>query len=90
MNSKEFMYHKIFGIKNKTVIITGANGRIGKKIVSVFKKLGAKVISIDINKKNYNDFKHLKNKNKNEIKFFADISKKSHVQEVLSFIKKKN
>ncbi len=89
MNSKKSMYHKIFGIKNKTVIITGANGRIGKKIVSVFKRLGAKVISIDLNKKNYSEFKNLKNKNKNEIKFFADISKKSHVQEVLSFIKKK-
>ena len=53
------MYQKIFSVKNKTIIITGSNGVIGKKIVNTFKKLGAKTISIDINSKKPEKFENI-------------------------------
>lgn len=83
------MYQKIFSVKNKTIIITGSNGVIGKKIVNTFKKLGAKTISIDINSKKPEKFENIKLLDKNSYKFSADISCLSHVKNIYSFINKK-
>ena len=80
------LHHKIFGIKNKTVIITELT-RTGKKLYQYSRNLSKSNIN-RYNKKNYNDFNTSKIKIRMK-KIFADISK-IYVQEVLSFIKKKN
>ena len=53
---------KLFGLKNKTVILTGSSGRLGNEYAHILSEAGANVILADIetqkNKKleNYNLF----------------------------------
>ena len=42
---KKFLNKKFFG--NKTILITGANGVLGKKLTQVFSELGSNLILID-------------------------------------------
>jgi NAD(P)-dependent dehydrogenase (short-subunit alcohol dehydrogenase family) len=45
-----------FNFKNKVVLITGSEGKLGSEIKKTFTDLGAKVYGIDINKKSKNKF----------------------------------
>jgi 3-oxoacyl-[acyl-carrier protein] reductase len=54
--------------KNKTVLITGANGDIGRSLVEAFEKKNAKIICL-IKKKNKEFFNFIENKN--NIKFIV-------------------
>ena len=42
-----FMEH-LFNLKGKVVIVTGANGQLGRTICNAFKEAGSKVIGIDV------------------------------------------
>jgi NAD(P)-dependent dehydrogenase (short-subunit alcohol dehydrogenase family) len=67
--------------KNKTILITGSNGILGKEITNYFKNAGAKLILID-----KIDF-HQKNKNIYFLK--CDFSKKIELIKLIKNIKKK-
>ena len=47
---------KIFSLKNKTAIVTGALGLIGKKHCEALAMAGANVVVADINKDDSKDF----------------------------------
>ena len=71
-----------FNFKNKTVLITGGEGGLGKSICSKFAELGAKVIITTTNKKliskkgKKKSYAYLDFNNKNSIqKFFNDPKK---------------
>lgn len=60
--SKKNTINKLFNFKDKIVLITGANGLIGKNLCKLYLDLGSKVYGID-NKKNYfkkRNYIHLK------------------------------
>ena len=88
---KKTEYKKLFDVKNKTVIIVGGFGLIGREIVEAFYLNGAKVHILDHNKSHYNkNKKKLKNKRIN-FEFF-DLKNETHVknnfQNILKKIKK--
>ena len=78
------MYQKIFNIKKKKIVITGADGLIGSKIFNIFKKLGADVYPMDINLSDPSIFE-LKNKDKKNVKFVADVSNLSHIKKIYNY-----
>src|SRR5688500_12285901 len=47
------MYKEIFNLKNKVVVVCGANGLIGKEIVKCLLDQNAKVIAADIVKPDF-------------------------------------
>ena len=63
-----------FNFKNKVILLTGSEGKLGSEIKKNFIDLGAKVYGIDINKKS-----------KNKI-FRANISNEQSVNKVLCFV----
>lgn len=67
----------MFNLKNRTVLVSGCNGYIGKSICKSFIKLGAKVIGTDIknDKKNskLHSFYKLDLSSKNEISNFIKL-----------------
>ena len=67
----------MFNLKNKTILVSGCNGYIGKSICKSFIKLGAKVIGTDIknDKKNskLHSFYKLDLSSKNEISNFVKL-----------------
>ena len=64
--------------KNKVVLITGASGKIGKKILNFFKNEKAIVYGIDLKKQKFNN------------SFQGDIADKIFVEKILTNIIKKH
>ena len=70
--------------KNKTVLITGGEGGLGKAICNEFLKLGAKVIVTTTNKKLINK------KHKNKFYMFLDFNNNKSIQNFLINLRKVN
>jgi NAD(P)-dependent dehydrogenase (short-subunit alcohol dehydrogenase family) len=68
----------MFTVKNKVIVITGASGLLGKKIVASLKNRDAKVISTDINFDNQLDDD-----------FILDITDENSVKSIVADIVKK-
>lgn len=60
-------FENLFGLKNKTVILTGSSGRLGTRFAHVMSKAGANVILVDV-------------ENKNNKKLEADLITKYHTK----------
>jgi len=87
-------FKNIFKLNHLDIIVVGGLGLIGREAVLALTDLGANVLVLDINKKNFNDFKeknHFYNKNKINFKFF-DCSKVKDIEKNLksTFSKKFN
>lgn len=68
-------------IKNKLVLISGGTRGIGREVIKKFLEQGCKVINASRT--------IIKNKNKNEIQFACDFSKKKEVFKLIEKLKKK-
>ena len=68
----------MFSVKDKVIVITGASGLLGKKIVASLKNRDAKVISTDINFDNQLDDN-----------FILDITDENSIKSVVTDIVKK-
>ena len=77
----------LINLKNKICVVTGCNGYIGRKVVTRFSSLGAKIIGTDlIYKKNkyLNTFIKANLENKSEINFLIEeINKKFKKVDIL-------
>ena len=78
---------KIFSLKNKTAIVTGALGLIGKKHCEALAMAGANVIVADINKEDCKDF--ARKLGKNHFGISLDVTNSDNLQEAKQKILKK-
>ena len=51
---KKIDLNKLFNFKNKVVVITGSEGKIGSKISDLYINLGSKVYSVGLKSKKQN------------------------------------
>ena len=84
-------FKNLFDLQNKNVVITGANGFLGRVYSEAISQMGANPIMLDINSTRINNFiKKIKLTNKNNPTFYkCDISKKNNIVKVFNKIKKK-
>ena len=78
---------KIFSLKNKTAIVTGALGLIGKKHCEALAMAGANVVVADINRDDSKDF--AKKLGKNHFGIGLDVTNSDNLQEAKQKILKK-
>ena len=71
------MDNNIFNLKNKLIVVTGANGQLGKSICNFFKNLNSVVIGLDL------DFNKSNNTDKN---FILDITNSKKVKSIFKKI----
>lgn len=72
---------QLFNLKNKVVVVTGANGQLGTTFCTAFKETGSKVIGIDSN---------IDNNRVDGVEYFkANITKKNEISDVFLKIMKK-
>jgi NAD(P)-dependent dehydrogenase (short-subunit alcohol dehydrogenase family) len=69
---------ELFSLKDKLVVVTGANGQLGTVICDVFKRAGARVVGLDVQDKS----EHLSATNYYQL----DITKKEAVNKVFAAI----
>lgn len=72
---------RLFNLKNKIVVVTGANGQLGNKICNAFKESRTKVIGLDVNTNinRVDDIKYLNldiTNRKEILTIFGNITKK--------------
>ena len=71
--------------KNNVVIVTGAASGIGKACSLSFAEKGAKVITVDLNKKGLEDTNmKINKKNGKTISVIADITKKDDINRIVA------
>lgn len=77
---------KMFDLKDKVAVITGASGGLGKQIAEALSEQGAKIAILDIKEKEGNNtVKKLKTKSK----FYkVDVSDEESIKKVVSSVKK--
>ena len=79
-----------FSLNNKTILITGAAGKLAKIFIKDFLEAGAKVIGIDV-KENISDIDEVRNElRKNLIYYKADITKKQTLENIYEELKSKD
>jgi 3-oxoacyl-[acyl-carrier protein] reductase len=72
---------QLFNLKDKVVVVTGANGQLGNTICRAFRETGSKVIGIDLN---------IDNNRIDGVEYFrANITKKDELSNVFMTIMKK-
>lgn len=72
---------QLFNLKDKVVVVTGANGQLGNTICRAFREAGSKVIGIDLN---------IDNNRIDEVEYLrANITKKDELSNVFMTIMKK-
>jgi NAD(P)-dependent dehydrogenase (short-subunit alcohol dehydrogenase family) len=72
---------KLFNLKNKVVVVTGAKGQLGAVICKAYKEAGAKVIGLDLD---------VKNKRVKGIEYYpVDITKKEDIKKLFVKIAEK-
>ena len=74
--------NKLFGLTNKTIILTGSAGRLGSRFAEILSAAGANVMLVDVDsKKNAKLAKYLRNKyNTKPLDFSTDITNESDVK----------
>ena len=71
---KKINLNKLFNLRNKVVLITGSEGKIGSKISDLYLGLNSKVYGIDLRSK----------KKKDNKKFFqGDITNEKFIKKIL-------
>lgn len=73
---------KYFGLKDKIVVVTGANGKLGREICKAYKRTGSKVVGLDL--------KVSKNTVEDVQYFNLDIREKNEVLKVFKKIIKRH
>lgn len=76
--SNKFLAKHLFSIKNKICIITGSEGGMGKDISNLLENNGAKVIKVDIKKKNKLNYYQVDLSDKNDLLIFSNKIKKKY------------
>ena len=74
------MDNNIFNLKDKTIVITGSSGQLGKSICNYFLKLGSNVIGIDLKKSSNSKLTE---------SYYLDIIDKDKIRSVFENIFKK-
>ena len=82
------MIFNLFSLKNRTAVVTGGSGHLGKKICLTLSELGANIILIDRKKTKENQIfiDNLKSKYKNQKfkVFYADFLKENQKKKLIS------
>jgi len=74
---------KLFDVKNKNIVVTGAAGTLGSEFVDILSQSGANVILVDIDKKIGQIEKKMRQKYNTKAKaYFSDISKEHNIIEL--------
>lgn len=83
-------YEKLFSIKDKVILITGAGGILGTRLCQALAELGAKLVVVDINQDNLTNLcNQLKNIAPHFIDIACDISKQQDVEAMVETTLKK-
>jgi|TARA_B110000495_G_C22936138_1_gene547472 NAD(P)-dependent dehydrogenase (short-subunit alcohol dehydrogenase family) len=81
---------KLFGLKNKTVILTGSSGRLGNEYAHILSEAGANVILADIETQKNKKLENLLRKlyNTNPLAYEINLTDKSQVNDMITNVLK--
>jgi len=90
MTNKSIRYKKQFELNGRVAVVTGATGILGKKFCSGLAEFGAKVVVVDIDKGQVENFsKILENRYGTEcLGLVCDVSDADSVKKQLNILKK--
>lgn len=83
------MIKNLFDIKNKNIVISGANGFLGKNLFETIIDLGGNPISLDLDDKNILKSKFKKKILARKLTYKVDITNESQIKSTISQIHKK-